>query len=239
MRETQDNRKRNLIRFIIVLAIIIILVPLFTLANSGIPNKGLGFKLMVYETTPLSLGKRPCNNPAASPLEIIFTYVYDMDYKIVCGAKGNPLVMASNKKAIDPTWEELAEFLRCDDTDKHRYDENLFNCADYAEMVQNNAARAGWRAGFVGIQLRENSTGKQSGHAINAFQTTDHGLVYIDCIRYENSIGYHADKLVQLEINRKYQAGYIFPSKIWPLFLDYPNNYTVVTIDMVNWPANN
>jgi hypothetical protein len=48
---------------------------------------------------------------------------------------------------------------------------------DFAEMLHNNAEQAGIRAAFVGI----NFAGKKIGHAINAFQTTDMGLVHVDC----------------------------------------------------------
>jgi hypothetical protein len=57
------------------------------------------------------------------------------------------------------------------------YNDNSFVCADFAEMLHNNAEKAGWRAAWVGIDL----AGSEGGHALNAFQTTDEGLVYADC----------------------------------------------------------
>jgi len=50
-------------------------------------------------------------------------------------------------------------------------------CSDFAEDVHNNAEAAGIRAGWAGIKF----TGMEVGHAINAFETTDKGLIYIDC----------------------------------------------------------
>lgn len=43
--------------------------------------------------------------------------------------------------------------------------------------MHNNAEAAGIRAGWVSLTFE----GTNDGHALNAFETTDKGLVYIDC----------------------------------------------------------
>jgi hypothetical protein len=48
-------------------------------------------------------------------------------------------------------------------------------CADFAERLHNNAELAGIRCAYVSITLAGNT-----GHACDAFQTTDRGLAYID-----------------------------------------------------------
>lgn len=164
------------------------------------------------------------------------TYIYGEDNRPIPGANGAPVNMANNKKARDPSWEQLVWFLKCDNTDKEKYIDNVFNCVDYAEKLQNNAANAGWKAAFVGIDIRDDATDNVSGHAINAFQTTDYGLVYIDCTRFKDETAYDADKLVKVEAGKQYQATYIFPSRIVPVFLDYHFNYTVLNIDLIEWP---
>jgi len=50
-------------------------------------------------------------------------------------------------------------------------------CGDFAETLHNKAEAAGIRTAFVHIELDDEDT----GHALNAFHTTDKGLVFIDC----------------------------------------------------------
>ncbi|MCX6006867.1 MAG: hypothetical protein NTZ34_06360, partial [Chloroflexi bacterium] len=121
-------------------------------------------------------------------------------------------------------------------TDKQKYVDNIFNCMDYAVMLQNNATKAGWITAFVGISLRDNGTDNVSGHAINAFQTIDYGKVYIDCTRSAGETAYDIDKLVTVDIGKPYEATYIFPSKYYPMFLHYNSNQTVQTIRLEQWP---
>ena len=77
--------------------------------------------------------------------------------------------------ARDPTWAELVSFLNQDKTDKLIYDLSTFVCTGFAETLHNQAEKAGIRSAFVGIDFQ---TGP--GHAINAFETTDRGLVFVD-----------------------------------------------------------
>jgi hypothetical protein len=80
----------------------------------------------------------------------------------------------------------LVDFISEDPTDEGAYirlDSNSSyaflgrTCGDFAEMVHNNAESAGIRAALVTIDFE----GQGPGHALNAFETTDKGLVYIDC----------------------------------------------------------
>jgi hypothetical protein len=50
-------------------------------------------------------------------------------------------------------------------------------CADYAEIVHNNAEVLGIRSAYVTITFEDGS-----GHALNAFNTIDRGLIFIDCV---------------------------------------------------------
>jgi hypothetical protein len=78
--------------------------------------------------------------------------------------------------AHDPTWEELVEFLKTDSTDDLYYEEDSFICTGFAETLHNNAEKAGIRAAYVGVGFAEEGP----GHAFNAFDTADRGLVYVD-----------------------------------------------------------
>ena len=91
-------------------------------------------------------------------------------------ANGTPVTLWNNLKGThNPTWRELRNFLDSDDTESIRYDYNSFVCADFAERLHNNAERVGIRAAVVIIYFASGPP-----HAINAFYTTDKGLVYID-----------------------------------------------------------
>jgi len=102
-------------------------------------------------------------------------YIYE-DGAILCGGDGKPIELINNSNATNPTYAQLVAFITKDSTDKERYTAT-FSCGDFAEAVHNNAEEAGIRAAFVSIDFE--ASGK--GHALNAFQTIDRGLVYVDC----------------------------------------------------------
>ncbi|MBM3142972.1 MAG: zinc ribbon domain-containing protein [Chloroflexi bacterium] len=83
--------------------------------------------------------------------------------------------LSNNSDAKAVSFAELKTFIRQDDTSEKPY--FLMHCVDFAEQLHNNAERAGIKAAFVGV----NFVGEEIGHALNAFKTTDRGLVYIDC----------------------------------------------------------
>jgi len=97
---------------------------------------------------------------------------------VTVGADGHRIWLHNSTDAKNPTWMELVEFLQSDRTDQRPYDSDSFVCADYAEMLHNNAEKAGIRAAYV----------YTSNHAFNAFTVSDRGLVFVD-----NTIG---DELV-------------------------------------------
>jgi len=110
-------------------------------------------------------------------------YIYENGV-VEVGGDGEPIELINNPNATNPTYAELVAFIKEDSTDEHPYrDESFFPvsllyvCSDFAQDVHNNAEVAGIRAAWVGIDFE----GDGEGHALNAFETTDKGLVYIDC----------------------------------------------------------
>jgi len=85
--------------------------------------------------------------------------------------------LIGNEDATDPSWQQLMSFLIADKTDEKDYVLGTFMCGAFAEELYNNAEAAGIRAAWVSVSLE----GENKGHALNAFNTTDRGLVYIDC----------------------------------------------------------
>ncbi len=88
---------------------------------------------------------------------------------------GMPKLVA-NDSASNPSWQRLKAFLDTDSTSGQTYIEDRFMCVGFAEMLQNHAATVGIRAAMVFVQFK----GSEIGHALNAFVTTDKGIVYID-----------------------------------------------------------
>ena len=106
-------------------------------------------------------------------------YIYT-NGAIECGGDGEPIVLINYPDATNPTYAKLVAFIKRDPTDTNSYlkgGPKDYVCADFAEDVHNNAEAAGIRAAWVGIDIE----GEDKGHALNAFETTDRGLVYIDC----------------------------------------------------------
>ena len=128
--------------------------------------------------------------------------------EIECGGDGKAIILDNNPAAVDPTFEELIAFIKSDPTDTSEYiadGHDAYVCADFAEDVHNNAESAGIRAAWVGITF-ENTA---DGHAINAFETTDKGLVYIDCTsggrtHDENGAVTSWDTIAYVQIGSKY-----------------------------------
>ena len=93
---------------------------------------------------------------------------------VVKNELGGEVLLVNKAMTHNPTWSELMSFLEQDTTDSRLY--GLLLCGGFAELVHNNAEDAGIASAFVAINFEEGI-----GHAINAFNTTDRGLVYIDC----------------------------------------------------------
>lgn len=74
----------------------------------------------------------------------------------------------------DPTYAEIMTFIRADKTNENVYDKDTYNCYDYTRDLCENAAKQGYRVGFVYLYFKE------SAHALVCFNTTDRGLIYIE-----------------------------------------------------------
>ena len=125
-----------------------------------------------------------CQNPL---------YLYE-DGAVLVGGDGEPIELVNNPDAVNPSYSELVAFIKQDTTDANDYLENPligYVCADFAEDVHNNAEAAGIRAATVSVDFR----GEAEGHALNAFETIDKGLVYIDCTgqSFEEKLNFHLE----------------------------------------------
>jgi hypothetical protein len=146
------------------------------------------------------------------------------------GPDGQPITLVSNPAAVDPTFAQLESFILSDKTDQNTYISGTYVCADFARDVYNNAEKAGIRAAFVGIEF----TGNNPGHALNAFMTTDKGLVFIDCTGLETLQAGPAnnDKIVTVKIGIDYQPVGLFPVNGQPV--KYQDLGTIADVQ-VDW----
>ena len=121
---------------------------------------------------------------------------------------GQTVVLENNPNAINPSRNQLLKFLEQDKTDTYPYIEGKFVCANFALTLHNNAEIAGWRCAYVTVYL--------SGvyHALNAFKTTDDGLVYIDCTNGKQGPS-NMDHRVDLKNGMEYLPKNIFPEEKW------------------------
>lgn len=93
----------------------------------------------------------------------------------------------------NPTWSELRKFLERDDTDTLPYVEGSFDCSGFAITLRDRTWRYGMRCAYVEVGFS-----KKEGHALNAFETTDEGLIYVDNTQ--------ADQIAYIEIGQPYRA---------------------------------
>ena len=90
---------------------------------------------------------------------------------------GERIYLVNNADAGNVSFEALKAFIISDQTDKELYIPSMRMCGYFAETLHNNAERAGIRAAVVIVEFEAGL----APHALNAFETTDRGLVYIDC----------------------------------------------------------
>jgi hypothetical protein len=88
----------------------------------------------------------------------------------------------NNPSAVNTTWSNLSSFITQDTTDRHVYNINTYNCVNYAVDIYNHAETAGINTARVSIYFK----GESVGHALNAFITSDYGMVFIDCMEHDN-----------------------------------------------------
>jgi hypothetical protein len=151
---------------------------------------------------------------------------------VMVGADNHYIVLRNNPEAKNPAWEDLKAFLKADQTDRRSYVNGKFTCGDFAEMLHNNAEAAGIRTAIVAIELKP--AGLAEGviyHSLNAFETTGHGMVYIDAT--SSAQGYYADKEVNVVVGGDYAPVSIFPQP--GQMLTWPSMGKIEAIDVFQW----
>jgi hypothetical protein len=92
--------------------------------------------------------------------------------RYVADTTDTPIILKYNPECHDPTWTEVLKFLSADNTDAHPYYPDKYVCANYAAQFYENAQKGGLRCAYVVLN--------GINHALNAFNTTDKGFIYVD-----------------------------------------------------------
>jgi hypothetical protein len=146
-------------------------------------------------------------------------------------ASGQRIHLTNNPDARDVSFAELNSFLLEDDTDEKIYVPGVRMCGAFAETLHDNAERAGIRAAWVGVDFDDDSI----GHALNGFQTTDRGFVYIDCTGeglrpvtqgqwlHEEAYPCENDKVAYVDIGKEYGVISIDNAQLlrYSFYIDY------------------
>jgi hypothetical protein len=201
-----------------------------TVVSSVIINVIPVVKTASLPASPSYSNGTPSNIPAdmLPALKENETYVF-FQGAIMVGADSHYIVLRNNTAARNPSWAELKAFLQTDQTDRHAYVSGVFTCGDFSEMLHNNAEKAGIRAAIVAVKLLPPGMAEgYTNHSLNAFQTTDKGLVYIDTT--SSSQGFYADKQVNVQVGQDYLPVAIFPQP--GQMQSWPSMGTVVSIDI-------
>ncbi len=114
------------------------------------------------------------------------------------GADGHIITLHNNGNAINPTYRQMVDFMKSDQTDEIPFNYSIFAFADFAECVHNNAKTAGYKCAWVDINFIYGDI----AHACNAFNTIDCELVFIDCTNCGNPDN---DKIVDLKVGNGYR----------------------------------
>lgn len=105
------------------------------------------------------------------------------------------VALVDNPDAVNPTWAELRAFLAEDQTEQHDYILDIYDCSQFSRDLHDRAEAAGIRCAEVQVYFSNLSV----GHALNAFVTTDYGLVYVDCTEAP-------DKIARLKADYTFRA---------------------------------
>ena len=111
------------------------------------------------------------------------------------------LTIKTYRDAKPVSYDDLISFLNTDHTEDAQYVMPTYTCVDFSANLYDDAEAAGIKCGLVSVFFE----GSGPGHAFDAFQTTDKGIVYIDSTGINNTerqAGYMA-----LDANVYIQAG--------------------------------
>ena len=119
-------------------------------------------------------------------------------------SKGRITYTVNNRKAVNPKYNRLIEFLLHDKTHTRRYVKHKFTCNHFAMLMHDRAESAGIKCGVVTVWFK----GTKSGHKLNVFNVIGRGIVYIDICGDNEGGGY--TKIVNVKCDEEYKPNALF-----------------------------
>jgi hypothetical protein len=100
---------------------------------------------------------------------------------LLAACSGTPVIawfsgVAYNPKSVNPSLTQVEYFLSIDNTCDQTYSTS-FTCVNFAHMLQKHAETDGFRCAIVLVNPLNFG---DAGHEMDAFQTTDAGLIYVE-----------------------------------------------------------
>ncbi|MFW6173727.1 MAG: hypothetical protein ACOC5T_08285 [Elusimicrobiota bacterium] len=90
--------------------------------------------------------------------------------------KIDALKIQDEKTLLNPTKDQIIQFLRQDKTDEKEYIKGKYVCTHFSKQLIYNATLAGLNAHYVQIKFSD----LNSGHAMVGFQTLDSGFIFVE-----------------------------------------------------------
>jgi hypothetical protein len=121
-------------------------------------------------------------NPRRRPGPYLYSDIIETNAQYVLrtiplrNSTGQMVRLRNYHHATNVTLRQLAAFVRTNPVNLAVFNPGKFVCTEFAQALHNAAETAGLRAGVVMVDFT-----KGEGHVLNAFETTDQGLVYVDC----------------------------------------------------------
>ncbi|MBM3883489.1 MAG: hypothetical protein FJ387_27925 [Verrucomicrobia bacterium] len=121
--------------------------------------------------------------------------------EIVVDSSQEPVRLQNNPEAQDVPFQRMLAFVRSNRVNMLKYTPGKFVCTEFAVALHDAAEGAGIRCALVTVKFT-----RGIGHALNAFQTTDKGLVYVDCTGSPHPANKpdHFDTIAYLEVGKVY-----------------------------------
>jgi hypothetical protein len=167
-------------------------IPIFAKDNmngNGDGNINAAYDQVSPQSSRANTYKYTIVQPVSPPLKSLSpntSYLGERSHYV--GADGHKITLMNNGSAVDPSYKQLVEFIKQDKTNEIMYNNTSFVCSDAAERVHNNAENYGFKSAWVYVDFANERTTINPetnalvvGHSCNLFNTTDRGLVAIDC----------------------------------------------------------
>lgn len=149
-------------------------------------------------------------------LSLLFLIIVDA---LILGSTITCAWEASNYHNLrNPSYEEALRFVYSDQTNRNQYNQT-YNCARFAGDFVDNAARAGYRCGYVTIGFLDAS------HAVVCFDTSDNGLVFIEP---------QNDQVITIETGTPYLNRIVFSVSIY--WADTSRFYDMLILPLIPLP---